>query len=60
MYAKVVYVKTNSNGHRSGIISDPSDEGQADLFQKFYDECGVDPTSLKFIEAHATGTRVNF
>ncbi len=51
-------VKTNSNGYRSIIYTDPSEEGQAQLYGQVYEECGVDPGKLSFLEAHGTGTKV--
>lgn len=39
-------------------ITYPSGNMQQHLLTEFYDDLGMDPTSLKYIEAHATGTVV--
>jgi fatty acid synthase len=59
VYAKVVHSKTNSDGFKEEGITFPSRKMQKDLLEQFYDECGVNPTSLDFIEAHGTSTRVS-
>ncbi|XP_050457757.1 fatty acid synthase-like isoform X2 [Cataglyphis hispanica] len=57
-YATVVYAKTNCDGYKEQGITFPSSEMQAALLQEFYDECGVSPSCLAFMEAHGTGTKV--
>src|SRR6266849_2651017 len=47
----------NSDGRTVGV-SMPSSAAQADLLKQVYERFGVDPSSLAFIEAHGTGTRV--
>uniref|UniRef100_A0A146M080 Fatty acid synthase n=1 Tax=Lygus hesperus TaxID=30085 RepID=A0A146M080_LYGHE len=58
VYARVMHVKTNCDGFKDQGITYPSGEIQQCLLQEFYEECDVDPTSLAWIEAHGTGTRV--
>ncbi|XP_025268427.1 fatty acid synthase-like [Camponotus floridanus] len=58
IYATVVHVKTNCDGYKQQGITFPSSKIQRVLFQEFYDECGVSPSTIDFIEAHATGTKV--
>lgn len=36
----------------------PSTEAQAELLRNTYAQAGLDPASVDFVEAHATGTRV--
>lgn len=36
----------------------PSGETQEQLLRSLYTAAGVDPTSLEYIEAHGTGTKV--
>ncbi|HEY0291343.1 MAG TPA: SDR family NAD(P)-dependent oxidoreductase [Hansschlegelia sp.] len=47
----------NSDGRTVGM-SLPSPEAQLGLLERVYEEAGIDPDSLAFIEAHGTGTRV--
>ncbi|CAB0015645.1 unnamed protein product [Nesidiocoris tenuis] len=58
VYARVMHVKTNCDGFKDQGITYPSGEIQQCLLQEFYEECDVDPSSLAWIEAHGTGTRV--
>lgn len=39
-------------------ITFPSGERQAQLLKEVYEEAGVDPAEVKFIETHGTGTKV--
>lgn len=47
----------NSAGRTNGI-SLPSREAQAQLLRSIYEERGLDPARLAFVEGHGTGTRV--
>ncbi|HVI29424.1 SDR family NAD(P)-dependent oxidoreductase [Hansschlegelia sp.] len=47
----------NSDGRTVGM-SLPSSEAQLSLLERVYQDAGVDPDSIAFIEAHGTGTRV--
>ncbi|KAK9884291.1 hypothetical protein WA026_005243 [Henosepilachna vigintioctopunctata] len=58
IYAKIVHAKTNCDGYKEQGITFPSGDTQKRLLQEFYLECGVDPRSLSFLEAHGTGTIV--
>lgn len=58
IYATMVYAKTNCDGYKEQGITFPSSEMQGTLLQEFYDECGIPVTSLAYIEAHGTGTKV--
>jgi fatty acid synthase len=59
VYAKVVHAKTNSDGYKYEGITFPSREMQTQLMEQFYEEIGIEPTSVDFLEAHGTGTRVS-
>jgi fatty acid synthase len=59
VYAKVVHAKTNSDGYKNEGITFPSRELQTWLMEQFYEEIGIEPTSVDFLEAHGTGTRVS-
>jgi fatty acid synthase len=59
VYAKVVHAKTNSDGYKDEGLTYPSRESQTQLMEQFYQEIGMKPTSVDFLEAHGTGTRVS-
>jgi fatty acid synthase len=59
VYARVVHAKTNSDGFKAEGITYPSQKMQKQLLEEFYEECGVNPMSLDFLEAHGTGTKVS-
>ena len=56
VYATVVHAKTNTDGYKDSGITYPSWLAQRDLLKETYDECGVDPNELIYLEAHGTGT----
>lgn len=57
-YANVVYSKANCDGYKIEGITYPSGDMQQALLTEFYDDIQLDPTSLSYVEAHSTGTRV--
>nr|XP_050849711.1 fatty acid synthase-like [Vespula vulgaris] len=58
IYATVFHAKTNCDGYKEEGITFPSSEMQSTLLKEFYEECGIPTTSIHYIEAHGTGTRV--
>ncbi|XP_021929707.1 fatty acid synthase-like [Zootermopsis nevadensis] len=58
IYATVVHAKNNSDGFTDEGILHPSRHAQKLLLEQCYQECGIDPSAVKYIEAHGTGTRV--
>lgn len=56
IYANLVYSKANCDGFKIEGITYPSGDMQQHLLTEFYDDLQLDPTSLTYIEAHATGT----
>lgn len=56
IYATVVHAKTNTDGYKDSGITYPSWFAQYDLLKDTYDECGIDPNDLIYLEAHGTGT----
>ncbi|XP_069699383.1 fatty acid synthase-like [Periplaneta americana] len=58
VYARVVHAKTNCDGYKERGITFPSKELHRVLQQKFYQECGINPATISFMEAHGTGTEV--
>lgn len=58
VYSYIEHVKTNCDGYKPQGITYPSGEKQGLLLKQFYDECGVAPESISYLECHGTGTRV--
>ncbi|KAL0119902.1 hypothetical protein PUN28_007965 [Cardiocondyla obscurior] len=56
IYATLVHGKTNCDGFKAEGITFPSVEKQKLLLDEFYEECGISPDELAYMEAHATGT----
>lgn len=56
-YARVLGVRTNSDGYKEQGITFPSGPVQAQLLREVYAEAGVDPQEVSYIEAHGTGTQ---
>ncbi|KAG7203853.1 hypothetical protein KM043_017907 [Ampulex compressa] len=57
-YATIIHAMTNADGFKKQGITFPSAEMQSVLFKEFYEECGLPPTILSYLEAHGTGTSV--
>lgn len=57
-YATLVHSKINSDGFKPEGITYPSCKVQKQLLEAFYNEIEMDPNSIAYIEAHATGTSV--
>lgn len=58
VYATVVNCKTNNDGFKREGPMTPSIEVQKKLYESVYAEVGVDPSSVDYVEAHATSTQV--
>lgn len=58
IYANVIYSKTNCDGYKEEGITYPSGYMQQELLSEFYEDVGVDPNTLAYVEAHSTGTVV--
>jgi acyl transferase domain-containing protein/NADPH:quinone reductase-like Zn-dependent oxidoreductase/acyl carrier protein/short-subunit dehydrogenase len=56
-HASILASGVNSAGRTNGI-SLPSAEAQAALLRSVYENAGIDPNRLAFIEGHGTGTKV--
>lgn len=59
-YAKIVYSKTNIDGFKNEGLNYPSGAVQKMLLDEFYKDIAIDPSTIDFVEAHSTGTKVNF
>lgn len=53
IYAEVLAVEANSDGNH---LPQPSEEGQSFLMKAVLDQCGLDPSEIDFVSAHATST----
>ncbi|XP_065083523.1 fatty acid synthase-like [Ochlerotatus camptorhynchus] len=58
IYGHVIHSKTNCDGFKSEGITYPSGLMQQQLLTEFYDEVGISPTEVDYVEAHSTGTFV--
>ncbi|EPB72575.1 Beta-ketoacyl synthase protein [Ancylostoma ceylanicum] len=58
IYATVLHAKSNTDGYKEQGITFPSGERQAQLLEEVYNEAGVDPNSVYYVETHGTGTKV--
>ncbi|GHH92970.1 type I polyketide synthase [Streptomyces capillispiralis] len=47
-----------NDGQSSGYLVTPAVEGQREVLRRAYDNAGVDPADVDYIEAHGTGTSV--
>jgi fatty acid synthase, animal type len=57
-YGSLVYSKTNCDGYKEEGITYPSGNMQAQLLSEFYEDIGVNPSTVDYVEAHSTGTVV--
>lgn len=58
IYANVLYSKTNCDGFKTEGITYPSGQMQEKLLAEFYHEIKIDPATIRYVEAHSTGTQV--
>lgn len=54
-YAQLVYSQTNCDGYKEEGITFPSSKMQTKLLNEFYGNIDVDPKTIDYVEAHATG-----
>jgi fatty acid synthase len=59
IYARVVHSAVEIYGDRMTPFITPVQECFASLLERFYETCGIDPTSLRFLEADGSGTKVS-
>ncbi|EZA57700.1 Fatty acid synthase [Ooceraea biroi] len=58
IYSTVVHSKTNCDGFKEQGITFPSSVMQSALLRDCYEESGMSPSSVSYVECHATGTKV--
>ncbi|KAK5640304.1 hypothetical protein RI129_011115 [Pyrocoelia pectoralis] len=56
IYAQIVHSKTNADGYKDDGLMHPSDESQGELFREIYQEAVVNPSEIKYVETHSTGS----
>lgn len=56
IYATILNSKSGSDGFKEEGITFPSMESQRRLTQETYDEIGLNPADIGYIESHVTGT----
>ncbi|CAG7716407.1 unnamed protein product, partial [Allacma fusca] len=57
-YATLVHAITNNDGYTEQGITFPSVLQQERVMRQVYEDCGVNPLEVGYIEAHGTGTKV--
>jgi amino acid adenylation domain-containing protein len=57
IYAVIRSAVVNQDGHTSSMTV-PGVEGQTAMLRKAYQEAGIDPSHVSYMEAHGTGTPV--
>ncbi|EFA05248.1 Fatty acid synthase-like Protein [Tribolium castaneum] len=58
IYAQIVGAKINDDGFKSEGLSFPSHKMQGQLLKEIYNECGIVPSRITYMELHGTGTKV--
>ncbi|XP_018303406.1 fatty acid synthase [Mycetomoellerius zeteki] len=58
VYATVIHTKTNTDGYKSQGITYPNGEMQNQLMREMYNEVGLNPADVSYVETHGTGTKV--
>lgn len=58
MYASIIHGKLNCDGYKQEGITVPSSEAQKSLMLETYQEAGLSPDDVVYMEAHLTGTQV--
>ncbi|MDQ5911034.1 MAG: polyketide synthase PksN, partial [Pseudomonadota bacterium] len=55
IYGVIIASGTNQDGRTNGITA-PSGDAQTALIRELYQQAGIDPATIRYIEAHGTGT----
>ena len=58
VYATAIHAKSSCDGWKEEGVHFPSGQAQLALLREVYDESGVHPTNVSYMEAHGTGTKV--
>ncbi|CAG7734709.1 unnamed protein product [Allacma fusca] len=57
-YATFVHAATNNDGYKEQGITFPCEKQQEVVIRQVYEECGISPNDVDYLEAHGTGTKV--
>ncbi|XP_074602404.1 fatty acid synthase-like isoform X2 [Brevipalpus obovatus] len=57
IYSTIINSRSNNDGYKEQGITFPSMTAQRQLIAETYDEVGLDPSLVDYVEAHATGTQ---
>lgn len=58
VYSTIVNCRSNADGYKEQGITFPSVFLQRQLMAETYDEVGIDPNEIEYVESHTTGTQV--
>lgn len=58
IYALIRGSAVNNDGRSGGLLMQPSPVGQEEVLREAYQNAGVSPRDMQYIEAHGTGTSV--
>lgn len=58
IHAVIRSTSVNQDGGRSNGLTAPSPGAQTDVISQAWERAGVDPTTIEFLEAHGTGTKL--
>ncbi|HET9380982.1 MAG TPA: amino acid adenylation domain-containing protein, partial [Streptomyces sp.] len=56
VHAVIKATAANNDASRSGTLTAPDSNAQAEVIELAWRKAGIDPTTISFIEAHGTGT----
>ncbi len=57
IYAVIQGSSVNNDGRSGDYMTTPSQSGQMDMLRRAYQNAGIQPHEVQYIEAHGTGTR---
>jgi fatty acid synthase len=60
IYASILHTKTNCDGRNEEGSTVPSAKMHAKLMTELFEELNMDPCLVNYVEAHSTGTIVDF
>lgn len=57
IYSRIVNTRCNSDGFKMEGITFPNEKTQYKLIKETFDEVGLEPTQVNYVEAHGTSTQ---
>ncbi|HVI45634.1 MAG TPA: condensation domain-containing protein [Chitinophaga sp.] len=58
IYAVIKGSAANQDAQLSGSLTAPSSQAQSEVIRKVWQKAGIDPTTVGYIEAHGSGTKL--